>query len=194
MATTKSVFDTLSAVKVTEKVEKKGQLSYLSWAHAWAYAKKRYPNLRRTVYESEDGVNYFTDGNTAWVKVGVEINGLEYIDYLPIMNTSGRPRSIKLDQITSFDVNTSIQRSTVKALALHGLGLSVYAGEDLIDTAPVIKKITKKLEIEDENWDKVLTWIGENKKLGMSKIIDTLSVKYKIAPTVVKELNKYVEA
>ena len=194
MATTKSVFDTLSAVKVTEKVEKKGQLSYLSWAHAWAYAKKRYPNLRRTVYESEDGVNYFTDGNTAWVKVGVEINGLEYIDYLPIMNTSGRPRSIKLDQITSFDVNTSIQRSTVKALALHGLGLSVYAGEDLIDTAPVIKKITKKLEIEDENWDKVLTWISENKKLGMSKIIDTLSVKYKIAPTVVKELNKYVEA
>ena len=194
MATTNSVFDTLSAVKVTEKVEKKGQLSYLSWAHAWAYAKKRYPNLRRTVYESEDGVNYFTDGNTAWVKVGVEINGLEYIDYLPIMNTSGRPRSIKLDQITSFDVNTSIQRSTVKALALHGLGLSVYAGEDLIDTAPVIKKITKKLEIEDENWDKVLTWISENKKLGMSKIIDTLSVKYKIAPTVVKELNKYVEA
>ena len=139
-------------------------------------------------------MNYFTDGHTAWVKVGVEINGVEYIDYLPIMNTAGRPKSIKLDQITSFDVNTSIQRSTVKALALHGLGLSVYAGEDLIDTAPVVKKVARKLEIEDENWDKVLTWIGENKKLGMNKIIDTLSVKYKIAPTVVKELNKYVDA
>jgi len=104
MATqTKSVYDKLSAVKVSEKVEKKGQLSYLSWAHAWAYAKKLYPTLRRTVYETEDGMNYFTDGNTAWVKVGVEINGVEYIDYLPIMNTSGRPRSIKLDQITSFE-------------------------------------------------------------------------------------------
>ena len=165
MATqTKSVFDKLSAVKVSEKVEKKGQLSYLSWAHAWAYAKKLYPSLKRVVYETEDGMNYFTDGNTAWVKVGVDIDGIEYIDYLPIMNTSGRPRSIKLDQITSFDVNTSIQRSTVKALALHGLGLSVYAGEDLIDTTPVVKKLVN-LTIEDENWDKVLKWVIENKRI-----------------------------
>ena len=192
MAQTKSVYEKLSAVKVAEKVEKKGQLSYLSWAHAWAYAKTHYPTLRRIVYETTEGMNYFTDGHTAWVKVGVEINGVEYIDYLPIMNTSGRPKSIKLENITSFDVNTSIQRSTVKALALHGLGLSVYAGEDLIDTAPVVKQVVRKLEIEDENWQKVLTWIVENKKLGMDKIIDTLSVKYKIAPTVVKELNKYV--
>ena len=98
MATsTKSVFDKLSAVKVAEKVEKKGQLSCLSWAHAWAYAKKLYPSLTRTVYETEDGM-VTLDGNTAWVKVGVTIDGVEYIDYLPIMNTSGRPRSIKLDQ------------------------------------------------------------------------------------------------
>ncbi len=195
MATqTKSVYDKLSAVKVSEKVEKKGQLSYLSWAHAWAYAKKLYPTLRRTVYETEDGMNYFTDGNTAWVKVGVEINGVEYIDYLPIMNTSGRPRSIKLDQITSFDVNTSIQRSTVKALALHGLGLSVYAGEDLIDANPVVtNKPLINLEIEDENWQKVLTWIIENKEQGLKNLIKTLSKKYNVRPTIVDELSKYVK-
>jgi len=194
MATsTKSVFDKLSAVKVAEKVEKKGQLSYLSWAHAWAYAKKLYPTLRRTVYETEDGMNYFTDGNTAWVKVGVEINGVEYIDYLPIMNTSGRPRSIKLDQITSFDVNTSIQRSTVKALALHGLGLSVYAGEDLIDTAPVVQKTWKTLTIEDENWEKVLAWIAANKEMGLRKLIDTLSQKYKVTDEAVKEITKHLK-
>ena len=196
MATqTKSVYDKLSAVKVSEKVEKKGQLSYLSWAHAWAYAKKLYPTLTRTVYETEDGMNYFTDGNTAWVKVGVEINGVEYIDYLPIMNTSGRPRSIKLDQITSFDVNTSIQRSTVKALALHGLGLSVYAGEDLIDANPVVtNKPLINLEIEDENWQKVLTWIIENKEQGLKNLIKTLSKKYNVRPTIVDELSKYVKA
>ena len=196
MATqTKSVYDELSAVKVSEKVEKKGQLSYLSWAHAWAYAKKLYPTLRRTVYETEDGMNYFTDGNTAWVKVGVEINGVEYIDYLPIMNTSGRPRSIKLDQITSFDVNTSIQRSTVKALALHGLGLSVYAGEDLIDANPVVtNKPLINLEIEDENWQKVLTWIIENKEQGLKNLIKTLSKKYNVKPKIVDELSKYVKA
>ena len=196
MATqTKSVYDKLSAVKVSEKVEKKGQLSYLSWAHAWAYAKKLYPTLRRTVYETEDGMNYFTDGNTAWVKVGVEINGVEYIDYLPIMNTSGRPRSIKLDQITSFDVNTSIQRSTVKALALHGLGLSVYAGEDLIDANPVVtNKPLINLEIEDENWQKVLTWIIENKEQGLKNLIKTLSKKYNVKPKIVDELSTYVKA
>ena len=184
---TKSVFDKLSAVKIAEKVEKKGQLSYLSWAHAWAYAKKLYPSLKRTVYETEDGMNYFTDGNTAWVKVGVDIEGTEYIDYLPIMNTAGRPRSIKLEQITSFDVNTSIQRSTVKALALHGLGLSVYAGEDLLDTAPVVQKTWKTLTIDDENWDKVLAWIVENKEMGLRKLIDTLSKKYKVSESVVKK-------
>ena len=196
MATqTKSVYDKLSAVKVSEKVEKKGQLSYLSWAHAWAYAKKLYPTLTRTVYETEDGMNYFTDGNTAWVKVGVTIDSVEYIDYLPIMNTSGRPRSIKLDQITSFDVNTSIQRSTVKALALHGLGLSVYAGEDLIDANPVVtNKPLINLEIEDENWQKVLTWIIENKEQGLKNLIKTLSKKYNVRPTIVDELSKYVKA
>ena len=140
-------------------------------------------------------MNYFTDGNTAWVKVGVTIDSVEYIDYLPIMNTSGRPRSIKLDQITSFDVNTSIQRSTVKALALHGLGLSVYAGEDLLDTNPVVtKKQLINLEIEDENWQKVITWIIDNKEQGLKKLINTLSKKYNVKPTIVDELSKYVKS
>lgn len=188
----KSAFDKLSAVNVAEKVEKKGQLSYLSWAHAWAYAKRLYPNLTRTVYETEDGMNYFTDGKTAWVKVGVTIDAIEYVDYLPIMNTSGRPKSILLESITSFDVNTSIQRSTVKALALHGLGLSVYAGEDLIDTAPIIQKLVN-LTIEDDNWEKVLTWVMENKEMGLTKVVQTLSRKYNVAPKVVNELGKYIK-
>ena len=92
--TKKSAFDKLSAVNVYDKVEKKGQLTYLSWAHAWAFAKKLYPELTRKVYESENGMNYFTDGKTAWVKVGVTIDELECIDYLPVMNTSGRPKVI----------------------------------------------------------------------------------------------------
>ena len=193
--TKKSAFDKLSAVNVYDKVEKKGQLTYLSWAHAWAFAKKLYPELTRKVYESENGMNYFTDGKTAWVKVGVTIDELEYIDYLPIMNTSGRPKSIQLDNITSFEVNSSIQRSTVKALALHGLGLSVYAGEDLIETAPVIKKPKLiSLEIEDDNWQKVIAWMIDNKELGMPGIIKILSQKYKIDPVVIDELSKFIKS
>ena len=192
--TKKSAFDKLSAVNVSAKVERKGQLSYLSWAHAWAYAKKLYPKLTRTVYETEDGMNYFSDGKTAWVKVGVTIDGVEYIDYLPIMNTSGRPKSIHLENITSFDVNTSIQRSTVKALALHGLGLSVYAGEDLMDTTQAVKKPKLiNLEIEDDNWKKVIAWMIDNRDLGMPGIVKVLSQKYKIDPVVVDELSKFIK-
>jgi len=192
--TKKSAFDKLLAVNVSDKVERKGQLTYLSWAHAWSFAKQSFPELTRTVYETETGMNYFNDGNTAWVKVGVTIDGIEYIDYLPIMNTSGRPKSIQLENITSFEVNTSIQRSTVKALALHGLGLSVYAGEDLIDTTPTpVKPKIINLEIEDDNWQKVIAWMIDNKDLGMPGIIKILSQKYKINSVVKSELSKFIK-
>lgn len=125
----KSIFETLNVKNVNEHVEKKNGLSYLSWAWAWAEVKKEYPSANYTVYENEQGWNYFTDGRTCWVKTGVTIEGLEHIEYLPVMDF--RNKSIPLDQVTSFDVNKSIQRSLTKAVARHGLGLYIYAGEDV---------------------------------------------------------------
>ena len=129
-------FIELNNIDVSDYVETKGgavKLNYLSWAYAWGEIKKRYPLANYTVYENKDGWNYFTDGRTAWVKTGVTINGIEHIEYLPVMNNSNK--SIPLKDITSFDVNKAIQRSITKAIARHGLGLYIYAGEDLpIDT------------------------------------------------------------
>lgn len=125
----KSVFETLNAVNVNGHVEKKNGLSYLSWAWAWAEVKKAYPTATYTVYENKDGMLYHTDGATAWVKTGVTIDGLEHIEYLPVMDM--RNKSIPVDKITSFDVNKAVQRSLTKACARHGLGLYIYAGEDL---------------------------------------------------------------
>ena len=129
-------FIELNNIDVSDYVETKGgavKLNYLSWAYAWGEIKKRYPTANYTVYENKDGWNYFTDGRTAWVKTGVTINGLEHIEYLPVMNNSNK--SIPLKDVTSFDVNKAIQRSITKAIARHGLGLYIYAGEDLpIDT------------------------------------------------------------
>lgn len=125
----KSIFETLNVKNVNEHVEKKNGLSYLSWAWAWAEVKKEYPSANYTVYENEQGWNYFTDGRTCWVKTGVTIEGLEHIEYLPVMDF--RNKSIPLDQVTSFDVNKTIQRSLTKAVARHGLGLYIYAGEDV---------------------------------------------------------------
>ena len=124
-----SIFDTLNSINVGEHIEKKNGLSYLAWAWAWAETKKKFPEATYTIYENKDGWNYHTDGKTAWVKTGVTIEGLEYIEYLPVMDM--RNKSIPVDNVTSFDVNKAIQRSLTKACARHGLGLYIYAGEDL---------------------------------------------------------------
>jgi hypothetical protein len=88
-------YKTLSAISVKEKVKKKGHLNYLPWSHAWHILKTHYPSAQRIVYESEHtGLNYFTDGVTAYVKVGLIVNGLEHIDYLPVMDNKNA--SIKL--------------------------------------------------------------------------------------------------
>lgn len=122
-------FAALNAVNVNGKTEKKNGLTYLSWAWAWGEVKKQHPDADYTIYENADGWNYHTDGRTCWVKTGVTINGLEHIEYLPVMDH--RNKSIPADAVTSFDVNKAIQRSLTKACARHGLGLYIYAGEDL---------------------------------------------------------------
>ena len=127
-----SIFETLNAINVNEKTEKKNGLTYLSWAWAWGEVKKCYPEAVFTIYErqTEYGlVNYFTDGRTCWVKTGLTIDGLEHIEELPVMDY--RNNSIPLEKVTSTDVNKAIQRSLTKAAARHGLGLYIYAGEDL---------------------------------------------------------------
>ena len=126
-------FIELYAVNVSEKIEKKNNLSYLSWSWAWAELKKKHPDAFFTVYENKDGWNYHTDGRTAWVKTGVTVKGLEHIEYLPVMNYQNK--SIPYASVTSYDVNKSIQRSLTKAIGRHGLGLCLYAGEDLPDEA-----------------------------------------------------------
>lgn len=132
-----TIFERLNRINVNGHTETKGAggraLTYLSWAWAWAEVKKAYPMSYYTVYESKDGCLYHTDGRTCWVKTGVTVvDGdieLEHIEYLPVMDN--RNASIMVDKVTSFDVNKAIQRSLTKACARHGLGLYIYAGEDL---------------------------------------------------------------
>lgn len=122
-------FAVLNSINVNDKTEQKSGLTYLSWAWAWGEVKKIHPDATYTIYENEAGWNYHTDGRTCWVKTGVTVNGIEHIEYLPIMDYKNK--SIPFDAVTSFDVNKAIQRSLTKALARHGLGLYIYAGEDL---------------------------------------------------------------
>jgi len=192
----KNVFKDLSSININDKVEKKGQHDYLSWANAWTLAKQNFPDVQRIVYESEEtGLNYFTDGNSAYVKVGIIIDSLEHIDYLPVMDF--RNNALPLDKVTSMEVNKTIQRSTTKAIAMHGLGLNLWSGEDIIQTTPTPKQTKKKgekieLVINTDNWAKVLKYISANKELGLPKIIKMLEGKYKLKATIKKELSKHV--
>ena len=133
METKQSVFAVLNAINCNDHTEKKNGLTYLSWAWAWQIVKQNFPEANYKVYKNPDGWNYWTDGRTAWVETGVTINGLEHTDHLPVMDS--RNRSLPLESITSFDVNKAIQRSLTKCCARHGLGLYIYAGEDLPDAA-----------------------------------------------------------
>jgi hypothetical protein len=189
-----SVYNSLKAIDVRPKAEKKGRADYLSWAHAWDMLKSVYPQAQRIIYESEHtGLNYFTDGKTAYVKVGIVVNDLEHIDMLCVMDH--RNKSIPIDKICSFEVNKTIQRATAKAIAMHGLGLSLWTGED-IPTQPSEAKDTpsnepkKKitLKVDDENWAKVLGYVVANKEKGIDTLLKDLRTKYSVSASVKKEL------
>jgi len=150
MAEKLSVFETLNKINVNDKTEKKGNLTYLSWAWAWGEVKKAYPDATFTIYERETEfgpVNYFTDGRTCWVKTGMTINGLEHIEELPVMDFSNK--SLPLSAVTSTAVNKAIQRSLTKAAARHGLGLYIYAGEDLPEEEASAVKEAKKAKAKE---------------------------------------------
>ncbi len=192
MEKTKSVFEVLSSINLSSKVEKRGNLSYISWSTAWSAVKEKFPDVQRTVFETTEGVNYFHDGMTAFVKVGVTINNIEHLEYLPIMDM--RNASIRLEKITSFDVNKAIQRCTVKALALHGLALNIYNKEDFQDE-PATKLPTKtptkvELAVGDENWSKVVNYVVDNIGLKSEDVFKNLSKKYELSDEVKSAINK----
>ena len=152
------VFNTLNAINVNDRTEKKNGLTYLSWAWAWGEVKKRFPDAFYTIYENANGWLYHTDGRTCWVKTGVTIDGLELIEYLPVMDYKNR--SIPADLVTSFDVNKAVQRSLTKAIARHGLGLYIYAGEDLPEdeNAEPVDKAPPKAESPSKRIEAAKLW------------------------------------
>jgi len=176
----KSVYAVLSKVNVNDKTEKKNGLTYLSWAWAWGVLKEHYPTASYTIYENAQGWNYHTDGKTAWVKTGVTVEGIEHIEYLPVMDF--RNKSIPTEQLTSFDVNKTIQRSLTKAVARHGLALYVFAGEDLPEDNDVKPNQLVKNETEKArdttvfNLNQLYTTLNEELKSSVNEFLKVRNV------------------
>lgn len=208
-------FEILNGINVSDKTEKKNGLTYLSWAWAWGELKKKYPLSFYTVYENKDGWNYHTDGITCWVKTGVTVSDtdsidVEHIEYLPIMDL--RNKSIPAANITSFDVNKAIQRSLTKAVARHGLGLYIYAGEDLpedgkhdpqADVPAPLKanpdeKVTKAhidfikntLKAKNRELEGLLAYMESEYKITITKLEDMTLEQFMIVKSVLDKKGK----
>lgn len=215
----KSVFDSLNAINVNDKVEKKKDLTYLSWAWAWAEVKKVYPNATYTVLR--DPLNekpYFYDENLGYmVMTIVTIEGQTLEMWLPVMD--GANQAMKkdsyeystrygvktVDAASMFDINKTLMRCLVKNLAMFGLGLYIYAGEDLPeDNEPktVAKPAPKKaaapatelpwLKFGDDNWKKIAAYIEANKTFGYDKIVSQVKTKYQLSNKELKAIKELI--
>lgn len=124
-----SKFEELYNLNVNDKTEKKNNLTYLSWAWAWAEFKKAYPEATYEIVKF-DGLPYAVDQNTGYmVYTRVTADGLTHEMWLPVMDY--RNKALQVGNATMFDINKTIMRCLTKNLAMFGLGLYIYAGEDL---------------------------------------------------------------
>jgi len=120
-------FTTAYTLDVNSKVEKKAGMSYLSWAFAWAEFCKIYENATYEVLKNDKGMPYFADENGAFCYTKITADGKTHEMWLPVMDN----RNKSIVKPSSFDVNKTIMRCLVKNMAMFGLGLYIYAGEDL---------------------------------------------------------------
>lgn len=147
MANEKTSFEKLYGINVNDKTEAKNGLTYLSWAWAWAEFKKVHPTATYEVKKFENGLPYAYDPNTGYmVYTTVTVDGLTHEMWLPVMDGNNKamksePYMVKtkykefpVQAATMFDINKTIMRCLTKNLAMFGLGLYIYAGEDLPDT------------------------------------------------------------
>lgn len=141
-----SVYKVLSSEDMGKYHKSKNNMTYLPWSAAWGKVLEHYPDATYIVIEDENGVNYHTDGKTAWVKTSLTIDGITRCEQLPVLDYKNN--SIGIDDITSSAVNKSIKRCLTKNCALFGLDLNLWMGEELSDNAKVVKE---KKEKEDSD-------------------------------------------
>jgi hypothetical protein len=205
-----TTFEKLSAINVNAKVDKKSNLTYLSWAWAWSETKKACPDATYKIKETE-----YDDALGFMCHTEVTIEGETLEMWLPVMD--GANKSMKkypykyttkygeksVEAATSFDVNKTLMRCLVKNLAMFGMGIYIYAGEDLPDTdnatsttvsgTSFIEEKLISLELGTPNWNAVVKYVNSNKDLGIEKIGKQLMRKYTISPEVKKEIAKLLK-
>lgn len=143
----KSIFQVLSEVDITSKIKKKNNMDYLPWSSAWSYVKQAFPNATYKIVKTDTGCIYHTDGKYCWVETELTIGDETQTEILPVLNFKNQ--AVPFESVSATEVNKSIKRCLVKNAALFGLGLSLWNGEELSDTAKA-KKVNDENELKNK--------------------------------------------
>ena len=210
MATMQEIFKTLSDLDISKSVEKKETLNYLSWANAWTLLVQNYPDSNYTVYQY-DGKPYIADSDLGYmIHTSVTIEGNTIDMYLPVLNHKNKAMLNRdytyttrygdntVNKATMFDINTSIMRCLVKNIALFGLGLSLYRGEDIIPQEEYVvqpssvKPPKPEVVIDSETFYNILKQVPNTP---YDKLIKMVKAKYEVSEEVELALsNAYIQA
>ena len=171
-------------------VEKKGRFSYMSWAYAVKFLRENLPEAQWIIHENADGLPFFILKGGAMVKVSVVVEGAYYTQWHPILNNQNKP----IPEPNPFEINTSIQRCLTKAIGLAtGIGLGLYAGEDLptepqTDNQSVSSDDHEKVDWLEKEADKNSETLGQLSKWYISKKPEIS----KLSQVGQKQFNTYV--
>ena len=187
----------LRQINVSQHIEKKNGLSYLSWS--WA--------LDQLLQLDNDATWEYLEpkqfGESLMVFCKVTAFGKSRTAQLPVMDFRNRA----ILNPNAYEVNTAMQRCLAKAISLHGIGLYIYAGEDLPEgetastkveapklSAPAVGDALPDLKKGTSNWDAVVKYVTSNKALGIEKIGAQITRKYKVSPALKKEIANLLTA
>ncbi len=199
-----TTFEKLSAVNVNKYVEKKNNLTYLSWAYAWAETKKHCPDARYEILDTE-----YDDAIGFMCHTQVTIEGETLSMWLPVMDSKNQAMKKQMysyttrygekqvAQATKTDINKTIMRCLTKNLAMFGLGIYIYAGEDMpMEDDKVVNTTSSDkptLEVGDAKWDAMAKFCTENKALGYKKLCDKIGTKYTLSAGVKNEIKNLIK-
>jgi len=205
-----TTFEKLSAINVNKFVEKKGNLTYLSWAFAWSETKRNCPDAKyeilETTYDEQMGFMCNTQ---------VTIEGETLPMWLPVMDSknqsmrkvnytySTRYGEKEVVAATTFDINKTMMRCLVKNLAMFGMGIYIYAGEDMpTEEVKVIPKAKAKakatgdkaeLVMDSDDWKNVSKFVIESKQLGLKSIVDKVSLRFTLTAPIKNEIKNLIK-
>ena len=169
-------FEILRKHNVSEHMEKKGQFNYLSWAYAVEELRKLKPDATWRVIKDENGYPYTSTPAGHFVEVEVTVDDISLSQIHPVLDH----RNQSIEQPNAFQINTSIQRCLAKAIALHGLGLYIFRGEDLPESEPLSKGQLEEIDsllrqISDDAFTELVNSRIDSKKINDNNYNEVVS-------------------